>query len=115
MILKLTGVFVNIMGSVNTEYKEYVIFEVNREGKRVKSLYISILRALYSCIESAILWYELYSSMQDMCFVLNLYNKYVANKVINGPQCTIIIYVNGNEISHKDPEVVTSIFDQIYE
>ena len=33
VILKLTGVFVDIMCSVNPEYTKYVIYEVNKRGK----------------------------------------------------------------------------------
>ena len=41
------------------------------------------------------LWYELYSStLQDMGFELNPYDKCVANKTINGKQCAIVFYIN---------------------
>ena len=110
----MTGVFVDIMCSVNPEYTEHVIYEVNRKGKRVKQLYVRVLRALYGCIESALLWYELYSStLQDMGFELNPYDKCVANKLINGKQCTIVFYVDDNKVSHADPTVVTQVLDQI--
>ena len=49
----------------------------------------------------------------NMGFKLNPYDKCVANKVINGKQCTIAFYVDDNKISHEDPEVVTYIIEQI--
>lgn len=53
-------------------------------------------------MESALLWYELYSMvLEDMGFELNPYDKCVANKTINGKQCTIAFYVDDNKISHK--------------
>ena len=77
-------------------------------------MYVRVLRALYGCIESALLWYELYSStLQDMGFELNPYDKCVANKMIDGKQCTIVFYVDDNKVSHADPTVVTQVLDQI--
>ena len=32
--------------------------------------------------------------------------QYVANKVINGSQCSIVFYVDDNKISHKDLDIV---------
>ena len=61
-----------------------------------------------------LLWYKLYSStLQDMGFELNPYDKCVANKTINGKQCTIVFYIDDNKVSHKDPTVVTQVMDQI--
>ena len=42
-------------------------------------------------------------------FVLNPYDACVANKEINGSQCTIIWHVDDLKISHKDPKVVDSV------
>ena len=33
--------------------------------------------------------------------------------MINGKQCTIVFYVDDNKISHEDPEVVTSVLNEI--
>ena len=37
----------------------------------------------------------------------------MANKVINGKQCTVIFYVDNNKVSHEDSTVVTQVLDQI--
>ena len=42
-------------------------------------------------------------------FVLNPYDAYVANKEINGSQCTIIWHVDDRKIFHNDPKVVDSV------
>ena len=61
-----------------------------RKNKSVKVLYLKVLRSLSGAIESALLWYNLYSqTLVKMGFELNLYNKYVANKIINGKQSTM--------------------------
>ena len=46
-------------------------------------------------------------------FVLNPYDSCIANSVIDGKQCTIAWYVDDTKISHVDPNVVTSIIDQL--
>ena len=77
-------------------------------------LYLRVLRALYGCLESALLWYNLYSStLVNLGFVLNPYDLCVANKTINGSQCTIDFYVDDNKISHKDPKVVQHVISEI--
>ena len=73
-----------------------------------------MLRALYGCLELALLWYDLYSStLCKLGFALNDYDKCVANKIINDKQCTIVFYVDDNKISHSDPKVVTSVIEDI--
>ena len=44
-----------------------------------------------------------------MGFEVNPYDKWVMKKTINGSQCTILLYVDDNKISHEDPEVVSQI------
>ena len=71
ILLKLEGEFVDIMCSVNGEHKCNVIYE-QKGKKRVKVLYMKVLRAIYGGLESALLWYQLYSStLQTMGFKLN--------------------------------------------
>ena len=114
MILKPSGVFVEIMCDVNPEFKKQVIYEVSKKGKKVKNLYVKVKRALYGCLESALLWYDLYSNtLKKLGFTLNPYDRCVANKVINGKQCTIVFYVDDNKVSHVDPDVVSSVLQDI--
>ena len=53
VLMKLQGRFVDFMCKANNKYAQYVTYE---RGKKV--LYLKLLRALYGCIESALLWYE---------------------------------------------------------
>ena len=109
--MKLEDKFVNIMCNVSPKYLPYVRME---NGKKV--LYLRILKALYGCIESALLWYNTYTSvLQKMGFELNRVDPCVANKNINGRQCTITWYVDDNKISHADPSVVTNILMKMEE
>ncbi len=82
----------------------------------VRVLYVRLLIAIYGCVQSALLWYQLfYSRLEDMGFKLNQYNPCVVNKEINGKQCTIVWYVDDTKISHVDPDVVTNVIEQIEE
>ena len=101
----MEGKYVDIMCAVNPEYTDYVIEE---NGKKV--LYLQILKALYGMIESALLWYQLFSSvLTEQGFMLNPYDPCIANKMVNGKQCTIAWYVDDNMISHVEEEVVEDI------
>ena len=82
----------------------------------IKVLYVRLVKAIYGCVKSAFFlwWYDLfYGHLKKMGFVLNPYNSCIANCVIKGKQCTIAWYVNDMKISHMDPDVVTSIIDQL--
>lgn len=109
VLLTFENEFVDMMIEVNPDYAS----EVRYEGKR-KVLYVKLKKALYGCMESALLWYELCSSvLKGLGFTLNPYDKCVANKVINGKQYTVAFYVDDNKISHEDPKVVTDITNKI--
>ena len=108
-VLKIEGVFVDIMCEVNPEYVPHVRME-----NKNKVLYVQILKALYGMIESALLWYNLYTEvLQKEGFELNPYDRCVANKIINDKQCTIGWYVDDNIISHVDGTVVDGIINKI--
>ena len=109
VLLKLKGQFVDIMCKVNPEYQKYVRYE-----GRTKVLYLKVLRAIYGCLESALLWYNLYSTtLKNMGFVLNPYDLCVANKTVNGSQCTVVFYVDDNKVSHKEPGVVDEVINEL--
>ena len=57
-LLKITGQFLNIVYKVNQEFKQDIRYENSS-----KVLYTHILKAIYSMIESALLWYELYVTL----------------------------------------------------
>jgi len=110
-ILKSEGDFIDIMCDVNPEHIPNIRYE---NGKKV--LCLRILKALYGCIESALLWYEIFANtLKDMGFEINPYEKCVGNKMINGKQCTICWYVDDNKLSHVYPAVNTMIIDAISE
>ena len=50
-----------------------------------------------------------------MGFEINPYYSCIANKMINGKQCTIAWYVDDAKISHVDSQVVTHVIEKIEE
>jgi hypothetical protein len=95
-LLRMDGELVDIMCSVCQEYSRFVVYE---HGKKV--LYLELLKALYGCVKSTLLWYNLFFSMlEGMGFKLNPYNTCFANKLIDGKQCTLVWYVDNTKISH---------------
>ena len=79
----MTGKFIDYMVQTNpSKYKKHIHTE---HGKKV--LYLRVLKALYGCIKSGILWHKLL--FQKHGSVLNPYDLCVANKITSEKQCTI--------------------------
>jgi Ca2+-binding EF-hand superfamily protein len=109
ILLKLRGEFVDIMCNVNEQHRPNIVIE---NGKKV--LYMRVKRAIYGCIESALLWYDLFTTtLQGMGFKVNDYDRCIATKQINGKQCTICWYVDDNKISHMDQEVIDEVINKL--
>jgi len=108
-LLKFTGESVDIICKMNLKYEEYLIME---SGRQV--LYVQLLKALYGCGVSALLWYELFSGyLKEMGFKINPYDSCIANKIIDNKQCTIAWYVNYMKTSHANHDVVTQIIQDV--
>ena len=85
-LLKVEGESVDILCSVSEKYKAFVTTEKN--GKKL--IYLQLKKALYGCMKSVLLWYDLFTgTLQEMGFELNPYDTCIANKVVAGKQCTI--------------------------
>jgi hypothetical protein len=90
-------------------YRKFVQVE---KGKNV--LYVELKKTLYGTLKAALLfWKKLSAQLQEWGFVLNPYDWCVANKTTNGKQCTIVWHVDDLKISHVDPEVVTSVIEDL--
>ena len=111
VIMLFEGDMVDYMVQANpSKYGPHV--HTTKSGKKL--LYVELLKALYRCIKSALLWYNLFTStLEKMGFVLNPYDLCVANKTINGKQCTICWYVDDLKISHQQRSVVSDIINSI--
>ena len=109
VVLKLVGEDATLMCDVHPPFRDFLESE---KGKPV--LYLKLDRALYGCVQSALLWYKLFSStLKNLGFVLNPYDPCVANAMLDGSQCTVAWYVDDNKISHVDTSVVDRIINAI--
>ena len=107
VLMKLEEQFVDIMYEVNPEQKKNVIYE---KGEKV--LCMEIMMVIYRAIEYALRWYDLYSqTLEKEGFIINSYDKCVANKIIDDKQCTVVWYVDNNKISYTDENVVTNVIE----
>jgi Reverse transcriptase (RNA-dependent DNA polymerase) len=108
-IMKFTGASVDILCEMKQKYKQFMIME-----NGTKAMYVRLVKAIYGCIQSALMWYQLfYLHLKEIGFKLNPYNPCVANKEINSKQCTIAWYVDDTKISHVDASIVTTIIEQL--
>jgi hypothetical protein len=90
-------------------YRKYVKDE---NGKSV--LYVELLKALYGTLKAALLFWKLLSSkLISWGFIINPYDWCVANKMINGKQCTVLWHVDDLKISHVDAQVNTDVIELI--
>ena len=63
------------MCKVNPEHKKNV-----RVENGVKLLYLNLLKELYGCMDSALLWYDIYSkTLKPQGFLINPYDRCIEN------------------------------------
>ena len=88
-------------------YKKYLY--VTRKGSKL--LYVKLRKAMYGCMKAALLFWKDLSEfiVKEMGFELNKYDPCVANKEIEGSQCTITWHVDDLKISHANAEVVKDL------
>jgi hypothetical protein len=90
-------------------YRKHIQIE---KGKKV--LYVELKKALYGTLRAALLfWQRLSEQLKEWGFEINPYDWCVANKMINGKQCTILWHVDDLKISHVDANVVTNVIGQL--
>jgi len=108
--VRLVGKMVEMLLEIDRElYGPYVVYE---KGEPV--IYVELLKALYGTVRAAWLFYEtLTTKLEGWGFEMNPYDPCVANKMINGKQCTVIWHVDDLKISHIDPDVVTDMMEKL--
>jgi len=87
---------------------DYQKFVHNHRGQ--SHIYCKLNVSLYGTLKAAVLfWKKLSGYLKDQGFTVNPYDWCVANKDINGKQCTIVWHVDDLKISHVDTSVVDEI------
>ena len=113
------GVYMRIDGAMaellmEIDYDIYQPHMVKEKGKPV--IYVELLKALYGTLRAArLFWETLSGKLQEWGFILNPYDSCVANKHVNGKQCTITWHVEDLKISHVEEHVVRSVIQKIKE
>jgi hypothetical protein len=66
-------------------------------------LYVQLKKALYRTLQAAMLfWEDLLGNLIKWGLEINPYDWCVANKMIDGKQCTIVWHVDDPKISYVD-------------
>lgn len=106
VVMKFRDKMVDYMVQANQErYGPYVQY---KNGKKV--LYVRLLKALYRFIQSALLWYKLFTGkLINLGYALNTYDQCVANKIVSRKQRTIGYYVDDLIATHVDGNVLKEL------
>ena len=90
-------------------YRQYVVTENNKPV-----LYVELIKALYGTLHAALIfWRKMTSKLIEWGFTINPYDWCVANKQIDGQQCTLVWHVDDMKISHGDSRVVDRIIKML--
>jgi hypothetical protein len=77
---------------------------------------VQLTKALYGTLQAALLfWKDLSGYLLQQGFTLNPYDNCVANKTIEGLQCTILWHVDDLKISHVKQEVLEDLINILNE
>ena len=110
ILMKFEGEMVEYVVAANPErYGPYVTKERGR-----KVLYVQLLKSIYGCMQSALLWYEMFTKcLKYLGYELNKYDMCVANKIVDGHQMTVAYYVDDLYASHKKTAALKELRAQL--
>lgn len=79
-----------------------------------RTIVVELKKALYGCVESSKLWYDLLTScFEAIGYVKNPIDACILNKSVNGIQCTVAIYVDDLLITCKDINMINEVQDML--
>ena len=82
--------------------------------KGEKMLFVQLKKALYGCVRSVLLWYDLFlSTLMELGFKLSPYDACIENAIINGNQFTICWYADDSKLSHANASGVMDMIQKI--
>jgi hypothetical protein len=108
--VRLRDEMAQLLAKINpSKYEKHMVIE---HGKPV--IYAKLKKALYGTLRAALLfWQKLSAALESWGFDINPYDPCVANKIINGKQCTIVWHVDDLFMSHESYDVLTDVINQI--
>ena len=79
------------------------------------TIYSEAIKVLYGTVDTSKLFFDDLTSflVKDIGFTANPFDACVANKIIEGKQCTITWHVDNIKTSHKNSNVVTSTIESL--
>lgn len=106
--IRMDGELAKILEKIDPgKYSKYMVY---KDGW--PTIYLHINKALYRTLQAALMfWKELSGTL--LGFELNPYDRCVANKTMNGKQCTILWHVDDIKISHVEAGVMTKIIEDL--
>jgi hypothetical protein len=109
VMMKLEGVMAEVIIKIDPKLYTKVVAKEKRQGRYICHLNQgTIWNAARS---TALFWQNLSTKLKKWGFETNSYNFCIANKTINGKQCTVVWHVDDLKIYHVDAKGVTSILN----
>ena len=108
--IRLEGPMAELLTKVDPKkYRKYLTEE---HGKKV--MYVELSKALYGTLQGATLfWKNLSGFLVEEGFEINPCDWCVANKMVNGKQCTIVWHVDDLKLSHVEQSVLEDMADKL--
>ena len=102
ILVELDPIMSALLVTVDSSYAPYL--------RKNGSMVVELQKALYGCIESAKRWYDLLAStLKNEGFQVNPHDECVFNKLVDGVQITIVVYVDDLFISCKDENIIKNL------
>ena len=106
VLMKIDKILSSVVVELDPSYLDYV----RKDG----TLVLQLKKALYGCVESGKLWYDLLSTkLRELGFTANDYECCVFNKFVDGHQASICIYVDDLFVTCSDSDILDGIVLQI--
>jgi hypothetical protein len=110
--VRLEGPLAKLLTKVDPDL--YTKFVTSENGTDV--MYVRLAKALYGTLQAALLfWKDLSGYLVEQGFVLNPYDNCVANKMIDGTQCTVLWHVDDLKLSHLNQQVLEDLIETLDE
>jgi hypothetical protein len=107
--VRLEGPLASLLAKVDPNLYEKHL-ECDKKGKPIKC--VKLKKALCGKLQAAMLfWKDLSPKLVSWGCEMSPCDWCVANKMVNGKQCTVLWHVGDLKLSHVDPAVVESPLD----
>ena len=108
--MRIEGLMAELLLEVDPDmYTKFLVYE-----NKKPVIYVEMLKALYGTLRAArLFWIKLSGVLKSWGYTINPYDACVANKIINGKQCTITWHIDDLKISHVDHKVVEAFVSDL--